>query len=137
MDHCFSHVDFSGIQCIPVVLRKWFTGSNLTSCLTFEENWKSYAKIRQQRRSFQCPLPEFDVEFNAIISDEQFYGVKHQQETITGIFYHSSSFRYLKKELLVHDTQSLVGSLGGFLGLFVGFSFFGAFTFLMNKMCKD
>ena len=84
-----------------------------------------------------CQSSEFDVEFNAIISDEQFYGVKHQQETITGIFYHSSSFRYLKKELLVHDTPSLVGSLGGFLGLFVGFSFFGAFTFLMNKMCKD
>ena len=137
LNQCFSHKKFIGISCIPVVLRKWFIGSNLTSCLTLEDNTLTYQEVMRQRQSFSCPLPEYDVEFKAVISDERFEGMKKSQKTIQVYFDQSSSFRYTKKEVLIHDTASLVGSLGGFLGLFIGFSFFGTISFLMNKLCTD
>eukprot|EP00093_Oithona_nana_P012333 12333.XXX_834915_835067_1 [CDS] Oithona nana genome sequencing. len=40
----------------------------------------------------------------------------------------------IKKEVLIHDTASLIGSLGGFLGLLIGFSFFGVVSFIIDKL---
>ena len=41
------------------------------------------------------------------------------------VFKYASNKRNVYEETLMFDDTSLVGSLGGSLGLFVGFSFFG------------
>ena len=40
----------------------------------------------------------------------------------------------VEEEFLVHDFVGMVASIGGTLGLFIGFSFLGGTTFLLNKM---
>ena len=45
--------------------------------------------------------------------------------SILMIFKYASNKRNVYEETLMFDDTSLVGSLGGSLGLFVGFSFFG------------
>jgi hypothetical protein len=40
-----------------------------------------------------------------------------------------SNVRRVEKEVLVYDTNDMIGAIGGLLGLFLGFSFF-------DVMCK-
>ena len=45
--------------------------------------------------------------------------------------------KVVKEEVLVVTTENLIGSVGGSLGLFLGFSFFTYFSGLLEKfMCK-
>ena len=38
----------------------------------------------------------------------------------------------VEQEYLIHDFASMLGSIGGTLGMFIGFSFLGSFTTLMS-----
>ena len=49
-------------------------------------------------------------------------------------FYHKSAFKTMKKEVLIYDTPTLIGTIGGFLGLFIGFSFFDFVSFIIDKL---
>ena len=40
----------------------------------------------------------------------------------------------VSKELLIYDTNDMIGSIGGSLGLFLGFSFFQCGSLLMNSI---
>ena len=42
--------------------------------------------------------------------------------------------RTISKELLVYDANDMVGSIGGSLGLFLGFSFFGSLSNCFDKL---
>ena len=52
----------------------------------------------------------------------------------------ASKTRNVHEEILIFDEIGLVGTLGGSLGLFVGFSFLGAITpcveFLIDKVAN-
>ena len=137
MEKCFTHIDFTGLQCIPVVFKRWFEDSNLTLCSTLQDNTVSYKRVMEQRYSFKCPIPEKDVQFHAIVSDDEFFDMQHPQDAVYIYLKQYYSDRQLKKEVLIYDTATLIGSLGGFLGLFVGFSFYGTISCLMSKVCTD
>ena len=51
--------------------------------------------------------------------------INNDSMSIVMIFKYASNKRNVYEETLMFDETSLVGSLGGSLGLFVGFSFFG------------
>ena len=42
----------------------------------------------------------------------------------------------LGKELLVYDTNDMIGSIGGSLGLYLGFSFFGIASTFIDKLLE-
>ena len=44
--------------------------------------------------------------------------------------------RTIAKELLVFDTNDMIGSIGGSLGLFLGFSFFGTISNCFDKLLE-
>ena len=46
------------------------------------------------------------------------------------------SNREINKEYLIYDTLSLIGTVGGILGLFVGFSFYDFFVMLTHFVLK-
>ena len=48
----------------------------------------------------------------------------------------TGSSRSVGKELLVYDTNDMIGSIGGSLGLFLGFSFFGIISSLIDKLLE-
>ena len=41
--------------------------------------------------------------------------------------------RTVEKELLVYDTNDMIGAIGGSLGLFLGFSFFNVICMCLDK----
>ena len=45
-------------------------------------------------------------------------------------------FKIIKKEYLIMNEMSLVGNVGGTLGMFVGFSFIGTIEWLMDILSK-
>ena len=48
----------------------------------------------------------------------------------------SSMTKKIKDEVRIYDDANFVASLGGFLGLFVGFSFHGTFCYLIDKLSE-
>ena len=58
-------------------------------------------------------------------TDETEFVTGNDSMSIVMIFKYASNKRNVYEETLMFDETSLVGSLGGSLGLFVGFSFFG------------
>ena len=91
-------------------------------------------KIERKVNRIDCPLPASDVEFNAVVEDDEVLAMSDPKDMIKAVFRQNSPFKTVKKEVLIYDTASLIGSLGGFLGLFIGFSFFGVVSLIIDKM---
>ena len=47
---------------------------------------------------------------------------------------YESPMKTIKSEIRIHDEASLIGSIGGTLGLFIGFSFHGSICYLLDKL---
>ena len=71
--------------------------------------------------------------------------ISYKGSTIEYSYYNSTSdethfvfglgrIKNVGKELLVYDTNDMIGSIGGSLGLFLGFSFFGIFSLFVDKL---
>ena len=135
LEHCYNnHHLTEELDCMPIVRKALFPSSTLVLCLTPEENSKMVAKIDNKTYAINCPLPASDVEFSAIVTDDEFLAMPDPKDVIIAQFRQSSTLKTLKKEVLIYDTASLIGSLGGFLGLFIGFSFFGVVSLIIDKL---
>ena len=49
---------------------------------------------------------------------------------------HPGRIRTFDKQLLVYDANDMIGSIGGSLGLFLGFSFFGIISTFIDKLLE-
>ena len=49
---------------------------------------------------------------------------------------HPGRIRTFDKQLLVYDANDMIGSIGGSLGLFLGFSFFGIISTFIDKFLE-
>ena len=124
------------LACLPIQVRALVPIANLSSCLTPEENGFMLGKILQKAYGITCPLPASDVEFNAVVDDDERFDMVDPKDVIEARFYHKSAFKTMKKEVLIYDTPTLIGTIGGFLGLFIGFSFFDFVSLIIDKLDK-
>ena len=91
---------------------------NILTCLEQKEIRQYSARIEQIANS---KLDAFLTPETGNLSQVQF------------IIKFSSNSRTIHEEMQIHDEIWLLGSLGGSLGLFVGFSFFGAVATFFDK----
>ena len=123
-------------ECMPVVLQDFYDNDTLPFCSHFgEQKCMIHAHNFGIKEKFEtCEYPMSDMEYSAIIKKEDQFllNSNHNYTTIKISFL--SSTRTIKEEILVYDESTLIGTLGGFLGLFVGFSFFGLIGYFIEKL---
>jgi hypothetical protein len=80
---------------------------------------KTLSCLEQKKyKLYSATVEEIDM----ISENEDFYVDSMNSQFI---FRFSSNKRHVYEEVLILDETGLIGSLGGSLGLFIGFSFFG------------
>ena len=91
--------------------------SEKVSLCLFQKSFKQYTTRVEQ----------FDFE---IVKEDLHNGAEDMNVQFNLIF--ASTIIDIHEEILIFDEISLLGSLGGSLGLFIGFSFFGYITTLLH-----
>ena len=109
-------------SCCPELQNQMKNTEKIGRCL-YQKSFKQYTTRVEQ----------FDFE---IVKDDLLNGTEDMNVQFNLMF--ASTNVDIFEEILIFDEISLLGSLGGSLGLFIGFSFFGYITTLlhviMNKM---
>ena len=87
-----------------------------------------------------CSTKEFKIEVRKQISkyETNKFGFQYQFEVPKSTKDHMSRkpFKIIKKEYLILNEMSLIGNVGGTLGMFVGFSFIGTIEWLLDILSK-
>ena len=119
-------------KCVPVMTHAFFDILNET--LPFCENLKDEkCNIDLLVLGFnqaltdckmQCKITEYTAKISKLAWTVNQYGNRSSDIWIL----HSSASRTRTEEYLIYDEIGMIGNVGGSLGLFVGFSFFGAFS---------
>ena len=120
--------------CVPVPLKDFVVNSSMTVCpkrVKSEQMLKLFHNFKE--KIVECPKPKLEQQYQAIILD-QYNQPKPNQVAFYVDFKYTS--KTVKEETLIYDTLSFIGTLGGFLGLFLGFSFFGFGTDVCLGVCK-
>ena len=63
---------------------------------------------------------------------QEFFGLGHGNKSADILLNYGSTSRTLVQEYWVYDTEGMIGTLGGSLGLFLGFSFYGVISDLLD-----
>ena len=95
-------------------------------CANFTQQWKVRDQIKtclKQKQFKQYSVAR--ITKDKFGTDDTEFVINNDSMSILMIFKYASNKTNVYEETLMFDDTSLVGSLGGSLGLFVGFSFFG------------
>ena len=122
-------------KCFPIVFNFIPEIRSLPPCHSYEEihcyinGFWDYKKLD----FVKCLKPK-----NVLLYDFHFGKTlvsKPQEKAINLLFYGASPLKKVEEEVLVISPTSFIGSIGGSLGLFFGFSFLACFSSLFDK-CK-
>ena len=126
-------------KCFPVFNKKF----SIPYCKTMEEstcaNYVIAAKIRTDKTFLsKCPRSCVGIEFRKTYKwvgnyVEEFFKLS-SQEYAFWFWYKTAEEEELHTEYLIYDFNSMIGSIGGTLGMFIGFSFRNVFTLFFNKL---
>ena len=78
-----------------------------------------------------------DIAEDCVIVDENdgyFLEMPNPKDAVYINMEHPEDKETVKQEIRIYDEASLIGSLGGTLGLFIGFSFLGVFDYLFDRI---
>ena len=93
--------------------------------------------IRKAR--LHCPVRCSTLTFKGEVVEE--IKTKDNPRHVEIFFWFTSNTTQVHQEYLVYDTVGLIGSIGGSLGLFIGFSFHGALisilVFIKNILIRS
>ena len=85
-------------------------------------------------KALECRKPRFEKQYHANLMETRDNDINDKEI----IFYIIANYdsKTVLEEALIYDNLTFVGTLGGFLGLFVGFSFFGYISDLFLCLLK-
>ena len=106
---------------------------NLTKCANLEDEicnggpkvWGPIISL------FNCPKPCKIITYTGSIVEYSYY---NNTENEASFWFEAGPVKTLGKEVLVYDTNDMIGSIGGSLGLYLGFSFYGITSTFIDKM---
>ena len=129
-------------KCIPILLKPYFDQLNetfLPTCKNLKDEKCNLDYLTNvvmnagTQCNIQCKITEYTAKTSKVQGDPKQYG----NRSANAFFGHTSAFRTITEEYLIYDEIGVVGNVGGSLGLFLGFSFFGIFSdcldFLRNR----
>ena len=133
-------------NCLPVLTHAYFDILNET-LLPFCDNLKDekcnidLLTVGVNQALTECKIQCKITEYTAKTSKITWEVNQHGNRSADVWIFHSSASRTITEEYLIYDEIGMIGNVGGSLGLFLGFSFFGAFSdcldFLRNQnLCK-
>ena len=107
--------------------------SNIPLCNTLDEEvcnsgphvWKEMPEL------FECAKPCKITTYTE--SAVEYWQKKHTLDEVS-FWFEAGSVKTIGTELLVYDTSDMIGSIGGSFGLFLGLSFFGIASSLIDKV---
>ena len=107
------------------------SNNTMPICKTTQEYNGTFYQILQDS-SAKCPKMCASLIFRGELAREtgSFYDPRHSEI----FFWFASNETQVHTEYLVFDTNGLIGSIGGSLGLFIGFSFHGAMISILAFM---
>ena len=97
------------------------------------KNTKKIGRCLNQKRFKHYTTRVEQVDFD-IVKEDLLNGTEDMNVQFTLMF--ASTVVDIFEEILIFDEISLLGSLGGSLGLFIGFSFFGYVTTFLNMILR-
>ena len=126
------HEDF---ECLPKVFKSLgkIDLSEFDTCKN--ESWDFFTKMYELFMTLDvkvCPKSCNIKKYLGEIVFRQDWGTNYTFETL---FEFASPYKVkVKEEYLIYDFIGLVGSVGGTLGLFIGFSFYDIISRFCNKL---
>ena len=112
----------NNLNYCPALINQSYIFGEIKECLEQKE-FKQYSALVETDRT--------DYNFDPPETAESYFGAKMNLQFM---IMSTSNKRNIFEETLIFDDIDLVGSLGGSLGLFVGFSFFGYVTPILEAV---
>ena len=110
--------------------------NTMTSCQSYKDNhcwfyWSLYDAKNYQKYK-KCMKPETTTLYKAKSFPIEKFSI--QDNSVELLFLYSSDEIKIEEETLMMGTSSYIGSVGGSLGLFLGFSFFSSLSYFVGKL---
>ena len=120
-------------ECSPFFFS--FKNKKVVRCQSMEDNkcwydWAFYGKNYNEYK--KCMKPMSTTLFNA--KSKTLQKISDQPDTVAMLFTYISDQIKIEEETLMIGTSHYIGSVGGSLGLFLGFSFFTYLSFCIDKL---
>ena len=108
-----------------------YDGDNCTEC---DCNWKIVNEILKNIEiNYECPRSCSTIQYH-IIYDEDYKNNEHTDYAVIQYKLSMPLIIQTNKEFIISDVIGMIGSVGGTLGLFIGFSFSNVLTIMMEYL---
>ena len=141
MDSCMNNL-LTGLtcprKCFPIMFNYI---PNLQPCSTYAEVWCILSEIWGDKKTeyYKCLKPQKAKTYKATL--DRYHQTKPIKNLMRFTFYYGSNIKQIYEEVYVISPTSFIGSVGGSLGLFFGFSFLGLcydiLSKLFHKLCTN
>ena len=132
-------------KCIPMAIKahydKYFidremlqTCNDLKIEACIVRNLENFSRNITQCES-QCKITDYSI-IHQILDERSKLFLDDDGERADLIFLSPSRTRYLMREYRIYDTTGMIGTVGGSLGLFLGFSFYGVLSDVLDLCVK-